>query len=173
MLMMETGTLAYLGLGTNLGDREGHLRAALKELAGLPTMEIAAVSSIYETAPVGLTDQPDFLNLVVSVRTALSPRELMDALLHIENKMGRVRTVRWGPRVIDLDLLLFGESVVEIPGLSVPHPRLRERSFVLLPLAEIAPDLILPGETATIKKLSEKLLENSGEIGNIRRSALV
>ena len=173
MLMMETGTLAYLGLGTNLGDRESYLAQALKELAGLPTIEIGAVSSIYETAPVGLTDQPDFLNLVVSVRTTLSPRELMDALLHIENKMGRVRTVRWGPRVIDLDLLLFGDVRVEVPGLSVPHPRLRERSFVLIPLAEIAPDLILPGEKMTVKKLAEKLLENSDEIGNIRRSGLV
>ena len=173
MLMMETGTLAYLGLGTNLGDRESYLAQALKELAGLPTIEIGAVSSIYETAPVGLTDQPDFLNLVVSVRTTLSPRELMDALLHIENKMGRVRTVRWGPRVIDLDLLLFGDVRVEVPGLSVPHPRLRERSFVLIPLAEIAPDLILPGEKMTVKKLAEKLLVNSDEIGNIRRSGLV
>ena len=173
MLMMETGTLAYLGLGTNLGDREGHLRAALKELAGLPTMEIGAVSSIYETAPVGLTDQPDFLNLVVSVRTALSPRELMDALLNIENKMGRVRTVRWGPRVIDLDLLLFGDVRVEVPGLSVPHPRLRERSFVLMPLAEIAPNLVLPGQEETVEKLSEKLLLKPGESGNIRRLGVV
>ena len=171
--MTDSNTLAYLGLGTNLGDRESYLAQALKELVGLPTIEIAAVSSIYETAPVGLTDQPDFLNLVVSVRTTLSPRELMDALLHIENKMGRVRTVRWGPRVIDLDLLLFGDVRVEVPGLSVPHPRLRERSFVLIPLAEIAPDLILPGEKTTIKKLVEKLLENSDEIGNIRRSGLV
>ena len=172
---MDAGTsiIAYLGLGTNLGDREGYLSAALKELAALPTIEIAAVSSIYETAPVGLTDQPEFLNLVVSVRTSLLPRELMDALLHIENKMGRVRTVRWGPRVIDLDLLLFGDEQVEVPGLSVPHPRLRERSFVLVPLAEIAPDLILPGETTTIKKLLEKLLENSDETGNIRLIALV
>ena len=171
--MTDSNTLAYLGLGTNLGDRESYLAQALKELGGLPTMEIGAVSSIYETAPVGLTDQPDFLNLVVSVRTTLSPRELMDALLNIENKMGRVRTVRWGPRVIDLDLLLFGDVRVGVPGLSVPHPRLRERSFVLIPLAEIAPDLIFPGEKMTIKKLAEKLLENSDEIGNIRRSGLV
>ena len=171
--MTDSNTLAYLGLGTNLGDRESYLAQALKELAGLPTIEIGAVSSIYETAPVGLTDQPDFLNLVVSVRTTLSPRELMDALLHIENKMGRVRTVRWGPRVIDLDLLLFGDVRVEVPELTVPHPRLRERSFVLIPLAEIASDLILPGEKMTIKKLAEKLLENSDERGNIRRSGLV
>ena len=171
--MTDSNTLAYLGLGTNLGDRESYLAQALKELAGLPTMEIAAVSSIYETAPVGLTDQPDFLNLVVSVRTALSPRELMDALLNIENKMGRVRTVRWGPRVIDLDLLLFGDVRVEVPGLSVPHPRLRERSFVLMPLAEIAPNLVLPGQEETVEKLSEKLLLKPGEGGNIRRLGVV
>ena len=173
MLMMETGTLAYLGLGTNLGDRESYLAQALKELAGLPTIEIGTVSSIYETAPVGLTDQPDFLNLVVSVRTTLSPRELLDALLNIENKMGRVRTVRWGPRVIDLDLLLYGDAVVETPELTVPHPRLSERSFVLMPLAEIAPNLVLPGQEETVEKLSEKLLLKPGESGNIRRSGLV
>ena len=149
----------------------------MKELAGLPTMEIAAVSSIYETAPVGLTDQPDFLNLVVSVRTALSPRELMDALLHIENKMGRVRTVRWGPRVIDLDLLLYGSEQVDLPQLTVPHPRLRERAFVLVPLAEIAPELRLPEDgkrAADLAELfSEDFPDDFSHKGNIRRVGLV
>ena len=171
--MTDCSITAYLGLGTNLGDRESNLRTALRELAGLPTIEIDAVSSIYETAAVGLTDQPDFLNLVVSVHTTLSPRDFLDALLHIENKMGRVRTIRWGPRVIDLDLLLYGDSRVEMPGLSVPHPRLQERSFVLMPLAEIAPELTLPGGQVTVKELTEKLLQITGETGNIRQTAVV
>lgn len=172
---MDAGTAAigYVGIGSNIGDRESHIRLALKELAAQPTMEIVTASSIYETAPVGVTDQPNFLNLVVAVRTTLLPRELMDALLQIENKMGRVRTVRWGPRVIDLDLLLYGEVRIEGPELTVPHPRLRERSFVLMPLAEIAPTLVLPGGTETVEKLSEKLLLKPGESRNIRRLSVV
>jgi len=170
---MDTAVLTYLGLGTNLGDREGNLRTALEELDSLPTMERGRTSSIYETAPVGVTEQPDFLNLVVSVRTPLSPHELLDVLQRVENKMGRVRTVRWGPRVIDLDLLLYGESVVETPELTVPHPRLQERSFVLMPLAEIAPAVVLPGGTETVEKLLEKLLAKPGETGNIRRMGIV
>ncbi len=168
-----TAVIAYVGIGSNIGDRENQLRLALKELAALPTMESGAVSSIYETAPVGVREQPDFLNLVVSVRTTLSPHKLLDILQGIENKMGRVRTVRWGPRVIDLDLLLYGELVVETPELTVPHPRLQERSFVLMPLAEIAPTVVLPGGTKTAEKLLEKLLAKPGETGNIRRTGVV
>lgn len=167
--MADAGIIAYIGLGTNLGDRELNLRTALKELGTLPTIELCRMSSLYETAPVGLTEQPDFLNQVVSVRTTLSPRQLLNALLHIENKMGRTRTIRWGPRVIDLDLLVYGNAQVEMPGLTVPHPRLRERAFVLTPLAEIAPALILPGGEETIESLSGKL----GKIGNIRRVEIV
>ncbi len=170
---MTDFTTAYLGLGTNLGDREGNLRQALKELDALPTMERDRTSSIYETAPVGVTEQPDFLNLVVSVRTRLSPHELLDVLQGVENKMGRVRTVRWGPRVIDLDLLLYGELVVETPELTVPHPRLQERSFVLMPLAEIAPALVPPGGSEAIEKLLEEFLAKPGETGNIRRLEVV
>ena len=171
--MTNASTNAYLGLGTNLGDRKDNLQQALKELAALPTLEIRRVSSIYETAPVGVTDQPDFLNMVVSVQTTLSPRDLLNSLLEIENKMGRTRTVRWGPRVIDLDLLLYGTAHVEMPGLTVPHPRLQERSFVLVPLAEIAPELVLPGGEESVKNLLEKLGEKLGDSGNIRRLKLV
>jgi len=132
-------------------------------------MEISRVSSLYETAPVGVTDQPDFLNAVAAVRTGLGPEETLDALLHIENQMGRVRTQRWGPRVIDLDLLLYGGERVSLPRLTVPHPRLRERAFVLVPLAEIAPELRLPGEEERAAQLAEVFLQDSCGDGNIRR----
>lgn len=168
---MDAGTavISYVGIGSNIGDRESHLRLSLKELAALPTIEIGDVSSIYETAPVGVTEQQDFLNLVVLVRTTLPPNELLDILQGIENKMGRVRTVRWGPRVIDLDLLVYGGERIALPELTVPHPRLFERAFTLVPLAEIAPELIIPGASRTTKDLAEKFLGD----GNIRRIEVV
>ena len=161
---VEDGIIAYIGLGTNLGNRVENIRAALRKLGDLPTIEIVRVSSVYETAPVGVTDQPEFLNLVAAARTSLAPSALLDALLNIENQMGRVRTKRWGPRVIDLDLLLYGGEQVAFPELIVPHPRLRERAFVLVPLAEIAPELVLPGDE---KKVVD-LLDSFGREGNIR-----
>jgi len=160
---------AYLGLGTNLGDRQGNIQIALRKLAELPTMEIGRVSSLYETAPVGVTDQPDFLNVVAAVRTGLGPLETLDVLLHIENQMGRVRTERWGPRVIDLDLLLYGGERISSPRLTVPHPRLRERAFVLIPLAEIAPEMRLPGGKERAAELAKVFLQDSCSEGNIRR----
>lgn len=167
------GIIAYLGLGTNLGDRLGNIQAALRKLDDLPTMKLIHVSSLYETAPVGVTDQPDFLNLVAAVRTSLAPQALLDALLHIENQMGRVRTKRWGPRVIDMDLLLYGGEQVALPGLTVPHPRLRERAFILVPLAEIAPDLALPGDGKKVADLAESFSEDFAREGNIRRMGFV
>jgi len=151
------GITAYISLGANLGDRRENLETALKELDSLPTIEIGRVSSVYETAPVGMTEQPDFLNMAAEIRTSVSARELLEAMLQIENQMGRVRTVRWGPRGIDLDLLVYGTSQIDLPGLIVPHPRLRERAFVLMPMAEIAPNLILPGGSETVQSLWEKL----------------
>jgi len=145
------------------------MASALGKLAELPTMEIGRVSSLYETAPVGVTDQPNFLNLVAAVQTGLGPLALLEALLHIENQMGRVRTERWGPRVIDLDLLLYGGERVSLPGLTVPHPRLRERAFVLVPLAEIAPALRLPGDGKRAAELAELFWGDSSSEGNIRR----
>ena len=165
----ETGIIAYIGLGANLGDRQGSLQAALKKLDNPPTMKVIRVSALYETTPVGVTDQPEFLNAVAAVKTTLSPRELLDVLLHLENQMGRVRTLRWGPRVIDLDLLLYGETQVALAGLTVPHPRLRERAFVLVPLVEIAPDLALPEDGRLVSELAESFSGDSGSPGNIRR----
>jgi 2-amino-4-hydroxy-6-hydroxymethyldihydropteridine diphosphokinase len=133
-------TRAYVGLGANLGDREATIRAAIAALPG-----VVGVSSLQETDPVGKTDQPKFLNGVAAVETALSARELLDVLLSVERELGRERRERWGPRTIDLDLLLYGNATIDEPGLTVPHPRLHERRFVVEPLAEIAPELVIPG----------------------------
>jgi 2-amino-4-hydroxy-6-hydroxymethyldihydropteridine diphosphokinase len=139
-------TRAYVGLGANLGDREGTLRRAVARLAAEPGIEVVAVSSFRETEPVGYLDQPAFLNGACAVDTDLSPRDLLDRLLSIERALGRERGKgpRWGPRAIDLDLLLYGQETVEEPGLTVPHPRLSERSFALEPLVELDPGLRLP-----------------------------
>jgi 2-amino-4-hydroxy-6-hydroxymethyldihydropteridine diphosphokinase len=137
---------AYVGLGTNLGDREGALRAALAALQATEGVQVVAVSSFRETDPVGYLDQPRFLNGAAAVDTALGPRELLDALLAVERSLGRTRDgPRFGPRTIDLDLLLYGDKAVDEPGLSVPHPRLHERTFALEPLAELDPSLVVPG----------------------------
>lgn len=132
-------------------------------------MSVVRVSSLYETAAVGVTDQPDFLNAVAEVETSLTAVDLLGALLNLENLLGRKRTIRWGPRVIDLDLLLYGDAQIALPELTVPHPRLRERAFVLVPLAEIAPDLALPGEQRTVTDL----VNNFRGEGNIRRVGVV
>ena len=137
-------TLAYIGLGSNLGDREENLRRALALLE--EEVGPVRVSSVRETDPVGVTEQPRFLNAAAEVRTGLWARELLDRLLSIERRLGRDRSAetRWGPRPIDLDVLLYGDEVIDEPGLTVPHPRLAERRFALEPLHELAPDLALP-----------------------------
>ena len=144
-------TLAYVGLGANLGDREGTIRAAVADLPG-----VVAVSTLRETDPVGITDQPRFLNGVAALETELAPRELLDVLLAVERRLGRERGKRWGPRTIDLDLLLYGDEVIDETGLTIPHPRLHERRFVLEPLADLAPRLVVPGH-GRVKDLLAKL----------------
>lgn len=131
---------AYVALGANLGDREASLSDALNRLAAEPGIETRSISPIYETAPVGHTEQPSFLNMVVRVVTELSPLELLRRLLAIEREMGRVRDIRWGPRNIDLDLLLVGETSMDTPELTLPHPRMGERAFVLVPLKDVWPE---------------------------------
>ena len=138
-------TVAYVGLGANLGAREETLRRAVELLAAADGVDVLAVSQLRETEPVGVVDQPPFLNGAVAIETALAPRELLDLLLEIERSLGRVREERWGPRTIDLDLLVYGDEVVDEPGLRVPHPHLHERRFALEPLAELAPELDVPG----------------------------
>ncbi|MCG0239189.1 MAG: 2-amino-4-hydroxy-6-hydroxymethyldihydropteridine diphosphokinase [Firmicutes bacterium] len=142
---MAAPVIAYLGLGSNLGDRLANLVAGVRLLSGAADIALVAVSSVYETAPWGLTDQPAFLNAVCAVRTALPPEALLRRCLEVEKALGRVRTVRWGPRTLDIDLLLYGDLTLQEPHLTLPHPRLTERAFVVIPLLEIAPDLTLPG----------------------------
>lgn len=158
---------AYLGLGANLGEREASILSALKELDSLPTMQVTAVSSLYETAPVGVTDQPNFVNAVAEIRTTLTPEALLETILALEKNRGRVRTQRWGPRVIDIDILLYGDIQRETPALSLPHPRLEDRDFVVLPLSEIAPDLVLPGQTIFIKNIAKRF-SGTGNILDVR-----
>ncbi len=137
---------AYIGLGANLGPREVTLLRAVDLLASEPEIEVLAVSQLRDTDPVGNLDQPTFLNGVVAVETSVSPRELLDALLRVEQELGRVRDAeRWGPRTIDLDLLAYGDEIVDEPGLRVPHPRLHERRFALEPLLDLEPELEIPG----------------------------
>ena len=137
-------TLAYVGIGANLGPREETLRRAVELLGRADGVEVVGVSELRETDPVGVVDQPPFLNGAVSVDTTLSPRALLDLLLEIERSLGRVRGERWGPRVVDLDLLVYGNEMVDEPGLHVPHPHVHERRFALEPLAEINPVLEIP-----------------------------
>ncbi len=138
-------TLAYVGIGANLGPREETLRRAVELLGRADGVEVVGVSELRETDPVGVIDQPPFLNGAVAIETMLPARALLDLLLEIERSLGRVRGERWGPRIVDLDLLVYGNEVVDEPGLHVPHPRLHERRFALEPLADLNPELEIPG----------------------------
>ena len=150
-------TRAFVGLGANLGPREVTLLRAVDLLGVEPGVDVLELSGLRETAPVGNVDQPEFLNGAVAVETSLSPRGLLDALLRVERELGRVRDgTQWGPRTIDLDLLVYGDEVVDEPELRVPHPRVHERRFALEPLAELDPDLVVPGH-GTVSELLAKL----------------
>ncbi|MDQ5946577.1 MAG: 2-amino-4-hydroxy-6-hydroxymethyldihydropteridine diphosphokinase [Pseudomonadota bacterium] len=136
---------AFVALGANLVEPQTQVRAALAELARLPQSTLVAASSLYRTAPVGLAGQPDFINAVAALDTSLSPDDLLEALFAIERSFGRVRKEKNGPRTLDLDLLLYDNEIIDTPHLHLPHPRLHLRAFVVVPLAEIAPDCRLPG----------------------------
>jgi 2-amino-4-hydroxy-6-hydroxymethyldihydropteridine diphosphokinase len=150
---------AYLSLGSNLGERQSNLDQALKMIS--ERMRLGKVSSIYDTEPVGMVNQPSFLNLACEVITRLTPEGLLALLKGIEQKMGRYS--RSGePRIIDIDIVLFGDQAVNIPGLIIPHPKMHERAFVLIPLAEIAPDFVHPVLKKTIKELDKAVKEVQG-----------
>jgi 2-amino-4-hydroxy-6-hydroxymethyldihydropteridine diphosphokinase len=148
---------AFVGLGSNLGEREVTLRAAVKRMRALPDTEVSRVSSFRDTEPVGNLDQPRFLNGAVELETALSARALLGALLELERAFGRDRNAGppLGPRTLDLDLLLYGDQTIDEPLLTVPHPRLHERRFVLEPLVELDPDLEIPGQGSAQALLAE------------------
>ncbi|MFH0980675.1 MAG: 2-amino-4-hydroxy-6-hydroxymethyldihydropteridine diphosphokinase [Planctomycetota bacterium] len=159
---------AYLGLGANLGDRLGAMRAAVARIEQVGGCVVTARSNLYETAPMGgLPGQPDYLNAVVRLETRQAPHDLLVRCLEIEHLLGRVRTIRYGPRTIDIDLLLYNEVIIDTPDLVLPHPRLHVRRFVLQPLADIGPELRHPILGATIRELLDRLPESDGS--SVRR----
>lgn len=161
--------LVYIGVGSNLGDKVGNCRRAVEAILADGRNQIVQCSPLYRTEPVGKKDQDWFINGVFAMETSMEPGELLDFLLATEKIMGRVRTERWGPRVIDLDILIFGQKVISEGGLQIPHPRLHERRFVLVPLRDIAPNLVHPLLGKTIYQIlaelpgEEKVLPLPGE----------
>jgi len=148
---------AYLGLGSNLGDRKAFVDAAIDEIDTIPGTSVTAVSSVIETEPVGVTGQPRFLNAAVRIETEQAPEALLRKLKELEEHLGRKPTYRWGPRVIDIDILLYDDVVLETEELVIPHPLMMERRFVLAPLAELAPDLRHPVTRKTVSELLSRL----------------
>lgn len=143
----------YLGLGSNMGDRHKELDFALTSLKNHPAITLIRAAAILETEPVGYLEQDKFLNTVAEIETGLEPHALLAVLQQIEQDAGRVRTIRWGPRTLDIDILLYDNLVLDDPQLTIPHPRMREREFVLLPLAELAPELPVPPDNRTVRQL--------------------
>lgn len=141
-------TEATIGLGSNIGDKQGNLDRAIAALAATPGIRLVARSSDWRTEPWGFADQDWFVNACIAVETSLAARALLERCLAVEEQLGRRREIRWGPRLIDLDILTFGDAVIDEPGLSVPHPHIGERAFALAPLAEIRPGLVIAGRTA-------------------------
>ncbi len=155
MIVRTAVAEAFVALGANLEDPVKQVRQALSELDAIKRTRVLAASSMYRTAPVGYADQPDFINAVAKLQTGLSPRELLDALHVIESRHGRRRSMRNAPRTLDLDLLLYGTLVMREEELTLPHPRMHERAFVLMPLAEIAPDVPVPGQAPLSRLLAQ------------------
>jgi 2-amino-4-hydroxy-6-hydroxymethyldihydropteridine diphosphokinase len=149
--------IVYVGLGTNLGNKRENLSISIMEIEKISELKLTAVSSVYESPPWGNEKQDDFFNQVVAVKTALEPLALLDKIKKIEIKMGRQSGEKWGPRVIDLDILLYGEEVICSEQLTIPHQHMRDRLFVLVPLREIAPDLLFPDDGASIEEVLNRV----------------
>jgi len=158
---VDDGVICFLGIGSNMGDPARNCAAAERCIAGLEGITVLRRSSLYRTQPVGVAEQGWFVNGVIEIRTSLSSRSLLDALLMVEDAMGRIRTVRWGPRLIDIDILLYGQAVVDEHDLIIPHPRLHTRRFVLVPLSEIAPHAVHPAFGVSVGGLMERLEDTS------------
>ncbi|KIL52483.1 2-amino-4-hydroxy-6-hydroxymethyldihydropteridine diphosphokinase [Jeotgalibacillus campisalis] len=155
-------SLAYLSLGSNQGEPFVNLKEAVAQLDEIEGIQVSRVSSIYETDPVGVTEQNAFLNLAAQVETTLTPEELLIVCQTIENNLGRKRVVRWGPRTIDLDILMYNADQYRSKSLTIPHPRMHERSFVLVPLLELNPDLVHPELNVSLKQLQQTLMDQDG-----------
>lgn len=152
--------IAFIGLGSNSGDKLANLKKAIEGLGKIQGTKVVTVSSLYKTEPVGGVEQDWFVNAVAEVETGLTPRELLNKLLYIEKDLGRVRDIKWGPRVIDLDIILYDDLVMDEEGLSIPHPYLHKRGFVLVPLAEIAPKVIHPRLRKSVSELMHAIHDN-------------
>jgi 2-amino-4-hydroxy-6-hydroxymethyldihydropteridine diphosphokinase len=153
---------AYIALGSNIGNRYDYLREAIQRLNDYPEIELVNYSSVYETDPVGYEDQDLFLNMVIKVKTEWAAHDLLDACLKTEAELGRKREVRWGPRTIDLDILLYNQENIETEKLIVPHPRMGERNFVMIPLLEIHPDINIPGRETSLESGINELPNKEG-----------
>lgn len=155
----------FIGLGSNMGHKRDNMEQAAAAISNIPEVDLIRCSSLYQTEPWGKTDQDIFLNQVIEVETDLSAQELLRALQDIEIKMGRQRKEKWGPRIIDLDILLYGNEVMDDLDLQIPHPHMRERLFVLVPLYEIGPDLRFPDDGATIEEVLSSVIVREGNRG--------
>lgn len=153
---------AYIGLGTNIGDREAFLKEALVELRAIDGISVEAVSSIYETDPIGYLDQGKFLNMVARVNTTLPPSSLLDSCMQVEQNLGRKREIRWGPRTIDIDILLYNQENIVTENLVIPHPRMLERAFVVIPLLELDHDITLPDTEKPLRELVKDIPGKEG-----------
>lgn len=151
-----TANIVFIGFGSNLSDREEYIKKAILKIGELPHTSIVATSSIINTKPIGKADQPDFLNCVIKIETKYTPNRLLTELQNIENDMGRIRKERWGPRIIDLDILFFNDEIINTKNLQIPHPEILNRKFVLTSMNEIAPQFLHPIEKKTMEELLKK-----------------
>jgi 2-amino-4-hydroxy-6-hydroxymethyldihydropteridine diphosphokinase len=162
----------YLGLGSNLGDRHGYLLKSIRKLAALPSVVLNSCSSVYETPPVGNTEQPYFLNTVIEVTASLTPEELLNECQEIERLFGRYRFEKWGPRTIDIDILFWEDYCLNSENMQIPHPHACTRAFVMIPLCEIAPDFLIPGKNISVRAVTRNFLNCNFNIVDSSESLL-